>query len=450
MSSKPLALTPIFTKKGFLLLGCILIGPLIALLADLPIEFAASFVSLVIAFYAFALFADGRALRKALESIEIEANLQGTLLSGRESYLRIQLRSASTKKINLKVRPEIPQAILIDNEELGASLSQDSPKLEFAFYFTPTSRGSLRWNALWIQASSRFALCRWQYRHPLENISSTVLPNAYHHRKGTAYSVQRMPTGYRSFDFSGGEGREFDRLRRYHRDDDLRRVDWKRSARRNDLLVKVYRPESHQRLQILLDCSRRMGNSVEHRLQMEYAADAAAHLAKTALAQGDEVGLFAFHHRPLASIGLRRGDFQSKRIIQTLSKLEIGSLEANYALATNAARRNRRRTLLVMITSISSAAGLQTMRDSLRPLCGKHLPLIVAISDRDLEKLAEQKVDSLEDAYVQAASWEQLQTIRAKLASFKKTGIESIYADAKDIPARLGKKYYELKLGGRL
>lgn len=53
-----------------------------------------------------------------------------------------------------------------------------------------------------------------------------------------------------------GQGTEFDSLREYVVGDDVRSIDWRASARRNDVVVRTWRPERDRRILVVLDTGR--------------------------------------------------------------------------------------------------------------------------------------------------------------------------------------------------
>ncbi|NUP67575.1 MAG: DUF58 domain-containing protein, partial [Nonomuraea sp.] len=53
-----------------------------------------------------------------------------------------------------------------------------------------------------------------------------------------------------------GQGTEFDSLREYVVGDDVRSIDWRATARRNDVVVRTWRPERDRRVLIVLDTGR--------------------------------------------------------------------------------------------------------------------------------------------------------------------------------------------------
>ncbi len=60
-----------------------------------------------------------------------------------------------------------------------------------------------------------------------------------------------------------GHGTEFDSLRDYVRGDDVRSIDWRATARRQDLVVRTWRPERDRRVVIVVDAGRAGAGRVE-------------------------------------------------------------------------------------------------------------------------------------------------------------------------------------------
>jgi uncharacterized protein (DUF58 family) len=86
-------------------------------------------------------------------------------------------------------------------------------------------------------------------------------------------------------------GVEFSNLRQYMPSDDASRIDWKASARSNDLYVKEYDVETDTDTFILVDTSDTMTFGTADKLKSEYAALMAATLAYASVDIGQKVGL---------------------------------------------------------------------------------------------------------------------------------------------------------------
>jgi len=135
-----------------------------------------------------------------------------------------------------------------------------------------------------------------------------------HHARSLSYTVQpRLPKGgprYQRALGSPAEGVErqlrthegdFQELRSYHVGDELRRVAWRASARRGELLTKVYEQPLRRRALIAIDIGPAMrvyragqGSALTHAIELAYA--------ELKRSRDLEVGLALFDHRLIASL----------------------------------------------------------------------------------------------------------------------------------------------------
>lgn len=92
-----------------------------------------------------------------------------------------------------------------------------------------------------------------------------------------------------------GKGLEFDTYRSYLPDDDASMIDWKASARSDDILVKQFVEERNVRVFLLIDVSSTMlYGSSEAKLKIVYATELAASLCYAVLKAKDSVGFGLF------------------------------------------------------------------------------------------------------------------------------------------------------------
>ena len=94
-----------------------------------------------------------------------------------------------------------------------------------------------------------------------------------------------------------GQGTEFDSLRDYVIGDDVRSIDWRATARRQQVVVRTWRPERDRRVLLLLDTSRTSAGRVGDEPRLDAAMDAALLLAALASRAGDRVDMIAMDRR---------------------------------------------------------------------------------------------------------------------------------------------------------
>lgn len=442
---------PLLTVQGMVLLSAVLLLPVIGLLGSMTLRALLVFVGLFLAGYFSFLLFDFLLARAVVKRLLLEIKAPHVIYCAVDTELKLIVTSDAHSPYRLWLRPEIPEGARTEREIQVLDFPRGRSRVEVKHKTVLLVRGPVCWRMIYGRISLLHGIARWQFCAALNTpAEAKVYANPAAGDIRQIRAMKRLGPGEVQLDLAGGEGREFDSLRRYAVGDDLRKADWKRSAQGRGLFVKVFRPETHQRINIAVDCSRRMGSWIEQRLQLDYAADAAAYLVKLASRNEDEVGLFAFNHRVAAKIECRKGSRQERLIAEALAALKVGTLEPNYELLAQWAHSSRRRSLLVLITSISNPASLQAVCTALLPVRRKHLPLVFALADRDLRDLVRQPAENLDDAYIVAAGTEQLEQIDARIKVLKRSGIECLYCDVAALPQMLRNKYYELKLSGRL
>lgn len=91
-----------------------------------------------------------------------------------------------------------------------------------------------------------------------------------------------------------GRGVEFEEVRAYNYGDDVRDIDWRVTARKNQPFTKLYNEEKDREVYIWLDLSAKMRFGTKHELKSVTAAKTAALLGWYALANNDRVGMAVF------------------------------------------------------------------------------------------------------------------------------------------------------------
>ncbi len=443
---------PLITGKGYLILSIGIVILLTGITLQVPFVALAGTIGLFVFSFASYLFIDYVTQRRNLRDCLISAHIPSVIYSGVETALTLKVEMPSLRQLHLlELRPDIPAELSVAQETYTMALSPNQSEGEIHYLCTPLERGQKEWQGLYGRIRSGSGIVSWQFRYDFpEALTSSVYPNSFMRGDKSQMAFQKLRIGQNHINKLNGGGREFDSLKTYSPGDDLRKVDWKRSARGKGVLVKVFRPETHQRIHVALDCGRRMGNRLINRSQLEFAADAAAHLLTVASRNDDEVGFFAFHQDVTSKIPCGRGSKQVTRIIDALSETELSPFESDYQHITEWAQSNRKRSLLILITSVSNVAGMEQIKNSLLPVRSRHIPIVFCIADRDLIEVSEQPAANLKDAYIISAATEQLARIEHQRALLEKSGIDCIYCDATHLQHMLRKKYVDMKTSGRL
>ncbi|HEY3215563.1 MAG TPA: DUF58 domain-containing protein, partial [Candidatus Eisenbacteria bacterium] len=115
-----------------------------------------------------------------------------------------------------------------------------------------------------------------------------------------------------------GRGMEFAEVREYAPGDDVRTIDWNVTARMGTPYVKKFVEERDLTLLLLVDLSGSQGFGSRFLLKRDYAAELAAVLAFSAVANHDRVGAVLFSDRIESFIPPGRGRNHALRIVRDL------------------------------------------------------------------------------------------------------------------------------------
>jgi uncharacterized protein (DUF58 family) len=248
-----------------------------------------------------------------------------------------------------------------------------------------------------------------------------------------------------------GQGTEFDSLRDYVQGDDVRAIDWRATARRQEVVVRTWRPERDRTLLLVVDTSRTSAGRVGDVPRLDAYLDAALLLCALASRAGDRVDLLAFDRRPVATVeGARRGDLLP-RMVDVMAGLEPALVESDgRRLMSEVLQRTRRRSLVVLFTSLDTAPLEEGLLPALGSLTSRHTVLLAAVADPRVEQMAADTSGTVEAAY-DIASAERARTERQRLtAVLRRRGVEVVDAPPESFAPAVSDAYLSLKAAGRL
>jgi uncharacterized protein (DUF58 family) len=247
-----------------------------------------------------------------------------------------------------------------------------------------------------------------------------------------------------------GQGTEFDALREYVEGDDVRSIDWRATARGQEVVVRTWRPERDRTLLLVVDTSRTSAGRVGDVPRLDAALDAALLLCALASRAGDRVDLLAFDREPRAAVEGASGSELLPRMVDAMAGLEPALVESDgRRLVGEVLRRARRRSLVVLFTSLDTAPLEQGLLPLLPSLTSRHTVLLAAVADPRVEEMAAGS-GSVEAVY-DAASAERARTERRRLtALLRRRGVEVVDAPPEVFAPAVSDAYLSLKAAGRL
>ena len=123
-----------------------------------------------------------------------------------------------------------------------------------------------------------------------------------------------------------GQGITFSEARKYQFGDDIRRIDWNKTAHFREPFIKVMEEERELTMMLLVDISSSMNYGSKHQKKRELVAEICASLGFSAVGNNDKVGLILFADKIYKIIPPQKGKKHLLSIIsQILSSNDIPS-----------------------------------------------------------------------------------------------------------------------------
>lgn len=247
-----------------------------------------------------------------------------------------------------------------------------------------------------------------------------------------------------------GQGTEFDSLREYVRGDDVRSIDWRATARRQDVVVRTWRPERDRRIIIIVDTARTSAARIDNEPRLDTAFESSLLLAALASRAGDRVDTILYDRRVRGRVmGSASGDLLS-RMVTVMAPVEPELIEMDWtAVPAIVDSVTTRHSLVVLMTSIDSAGPSRALLAMLPQLTRRHTVLVSSVSDPDVVDASLSRSTTAEVYRAAAAERALLDSTRVSMA-IRQLGGDVVTARPADLPPALADRYIALKAAGRL
>ena len=320
---------------------------------------------------------------------------------------------------------------------------------DVAYSVRPGARGPFEFAGTELRIGSRFGFWWRQKRQPPTD-HVRVYPNYSTIRKLLAYEVDNhlQLAGVR-MSRRRGEGIEFHQLRDYRDGDSLRAIDWKATSRMSRLIAREYQDERDQQVVFVIDAGRRMLARDAELSHFDHALNAMLLMSYVALRQGDAAGVM--------TVGEERRWLKPSKGMEAVNGLlnhvydvQPEPVEIDYvAAATELAVRQRRRSLIVLLTNVreEDSEDLGTAADLLRR---RHLVMLASLRERTLDDIIERPVGGFESALDYAATSQYLEERRESQNLLRARGVFVEDCLSEDLPAAITSRYLAIKRAGML
>lgn len=394
----------------------------------------------------FVTIADGLQARQ--QRLQVTHTVAHRLSIGRDNPVELTIRTGDRPAL-VQIRDDYPTQFTASVSTHSLSLpANHSETLSYTVF--PSKRGEYIWGDVYVRQLGAWGLAWHQWRLPLEQKAVAVYPDLVGLRS-LSIRLTLQTSGNIRRARRQGMGTEFAELRDYAAGDDPRLIDWKATARRNRVLVRVLEPEQEQTLIILLDRGRLMTAQVNGLTRFDWGLNAALALALAGLNRGDRVGIGVFDRQMHTWIPPERGQNHLNRLLERLTPIQPALLEPDYLGAvTTVATYQTRRALVVLLTEVLDAIASTDLLAAMGRLGPRHLPFCVTLRDPQVDRQANTSTTDVPTTYARAVAIDLLNQRQLALARLKQKGVLVLDAPADQISDPLVDRYLQLKARSQL
>ena len=320
---------------------------------------------------------DAAAVRRAPR---VHRELPSVLARGVRVALTVHTEAAGPARVRL--RQAVPPGLALEPREGDGALEAS---------LLPRRRGRHELPAVGTRSTGPLGLAAWHHR-PGEPAQISVFPDLLAARR-LALSVRQGRFRDQGVSARGplGLGTEFEQVRDYLPDDDIRQVNWRATARLGRPMSNQYRVEQDRDVMVVIDAGRLSAAPLPaapggvRPTVLDACLDALTAVALVADEVGDRCGAIAFDSE--VRVALRPGRAQGAAVVRAMFDLQPRPVDADYELAFRRVEGSKRAFVLVLCDLLEEAAA-RPLVEAMPVLTRRHAVVVASPADPQLEALA--------------------------------------------------------------
>ena len=384
------------------------------------------------------------------KGIVARRELGDKLSNGDENFVQIQVESSYKFKTNITIIDEIPFQFQQRDFSIQFQLNPQSIT-EKIYSVRPTERGVYTFGFLNIYVSTKLDLFRKRYRFDNQKAVPTY-PSFIQMRKYELLAI------HNKLHLHGlkkirriGHTTEFEHIKEYVFGDDIRTINWKATAKRNQLMVNQYQDEKSQNVYLIIDKGRVMKMPFSGLTLLDYAINASLAMGNVVIKKADKAGLFTFSKKVDTKLKADRKPVQIQRFMESLYQVKTDFKESDYErLLVQVKQHIRQRSLIILFTNFETLDGLNRQLPYLRSIAKLHLLTVVFFKNSELDELVHSKPKNTQQIYDKVIAEKLNNDKELIVRELKKYGIYSVLTRPENLTIDVINKYLEFKARGLL
>jgi uncharacterized protein (DUF58 family) len=222
---------------------------------------------------------------------------------------------------------------------------------------------------------------------------------------------------------------EFTKIRSFVVGDDPRKINWRQTAKLQEVMANEYEPEHGKYMTVLIDCGRMMGAELSKGNRLERVLEAALTVTVAALQKGDYVSVLAFSNDVKVYVPPGKGMAHLQTVLQAIYHLEVDASESNYAaVLTYLQTVQKKRSLILLFSDVQTFLHEESALTYLKRLRQRHLFLMIGIEDELLLYKIREKPVTVQNAMMKSIAQQQMLLKKREKIKWESQGLQMIEA----------------------
>jgi len=382
--------------------------------------------------------------------LQAQRDLPDKLSNGDENPIHISITNRYLFQITCKIIDELPFQFQKRDFEINSTLQSGGVK-SFEYKIRPTERGVYEFGSLNVFSSSPIGFLARRYRFNTA-AEVPVYPSFLQLRK---YDLIAFTNRLHEYGLKKirriGHTMEFEQIKEYIQGDDIRNINWKATAKRNQLMVNQYQDEKSQPIYSVIDKGRVMKMPFEGLSLLDYAINATLVISNIALKKQDKAGMFSFSNSIENRVVAERRNSQMNLILETLYNLQTDFVESDFSrLYVDIKRNLNQRGLLLLYTNFETLDALHRQMGYLQAIAKNHVLVVIFFENTELNHFTNKGAKNIQQIFEQTIAEKFVYEKKLIVNELRKYGIQTILTKPEDLTINTINKYLEIKARGMI
>lgn len=382
--------------------------------------------------------------------IQAHRVLPEKLSNGDENPIEIKIINRYQFKVSLKIIDELPVQWQIRDFKIEAILNPSEEKI-FTYEVRPTERGEYHFGNLNVFTSSALGLVARKQQFSAED----MVPNYPSFLQLKKYDFIAFSNKLKLFGLKKirriGHTMEFEQIKDYNIGDDIRNINWKATAKRNNLMVNQFQDEKSQPVYSVIDKGRVMKMPFNNLSLLDYAINSTLVISNIVLKKHDKAGMFTFSRKVSDRVIAQRRNAQMHLILETLYNIETDFSESDFSrLYVDVKRHIKQRSLLLLYTNFETMDALHRQLPYLQAINKTHLLVVIFFENTELKSFLNKEAKTTHQIFEKTIAEKFIFEKKLIVNELHKYGIQSILTSPENLTVNTINKYLEIKARGMI